>query len=123
MTLDRIVETLVGLGIPGLLLLLIIFFVGPVGAAALTTALAALGGPLGMLGGIAVLLLLTLVSKGLATYGIEKIFRRVVDGLREKGTTKEEVLAYIERLKISRTLKLKLRTYILEHWCEALPQP
>lgn len=55
---DRLVSKIAALGVPGLVLLVAMSATGYAGAAALTTALAALGGPLGMLGGIAVLGLL-----------------------------------------------------------------
>jgi hypothetical protein len=76
--LDKIVARLVALGIPGLVLVSIVYFVGPAGGATIITALALLGGPLGMMGGIAVLVLSVLVSKVLAEYGFEKVFVAVL---------------------------------------------
>ena len=58
---DKLVDKIVALGVPGLVLLIAMSATGWAGAAALTTALAALGGPLGMLGGIAVLGMLSLI--------------------------------------------------------------
>jgi hypothetical protein len=49
---QRVVESLVALGVPGLVLLVAVATSGFAGAAALTTGLATLGGPLGMVGGI-----------------------------------------------------------------------
>ena len=60
---------------------------GWAGAAALTTALAVLGGLFGMLGGIALLGILGLISKGLSDYGFEAIFRAIVDELRRRGNS------------------------------------
>lgn len=45
---DQIVDKIAALGVPGLVLLVAMAFTGWAGAAALTTALAALGGSLGM---------------------------------------------------------------------------
>lgn len=108
---DKVVDKIAAMGVPGLVLLVAMAATGWVGAAAVTTALAALGGPLGMLGGIAVLGVLGLISKGLTEYGFEKIFIATVDRLREEGTSKEDIKAKIEEYPISRELKLK----ILDH--------
>lgn len=53
---DRIVNKIAGLGVPGIMLMVAISMTGLSGAAAITAALALLG-PGGMLGGIAFLLL------------------------------------------------------------------
>ena len=42
MPLDKVIEKVVALGVPGLVLVIVIAAVGPVGAAAITTALATL---------------------------------------------------------------------------------
>lgn len=106
---DKLVSKIVALGVPGLVLLIAISATGFVGAAALTTALAALGGPLGMLGGIAVLGLLVLISGGLSKYGFDKIYEAVVKKLLEKGETKESILKKIGNYPISKDLKRKLK--------------
>src|SRR5690242_20926998 len=59
---QKTVSNLVGLGIPGLILLAVIATTGYAGAAAITTALATLGGPFGMLGGIAALVAMGFAS-------------------------------------------------------------
>lgn len=109
---DKIVDKIVALGVPGLVLLVAMAATGWVGAAATTTALAALGGPLGMLGGIAVLILLALISKGLATYGFEKIFVATVRKLHEKDVPKQEIGKKIQSYPISKGLKLKINHYL-----------
>ena len=52
---DKLVSFLVGLGVPGLVLVVAVYVAGVAGGAAIVVALATLGGPLGMLGGIALL--------------------------------------------------------------------
>lgn len=59
---DYIVQKIVALGIPGIVLLVAMAASGWAGAAAITTALATLGGPFGMIGGIAMLGVLVIVS-------------------------------------------------------------
>ena len=106
---DKLVSKIAALGVPGLVLLVAMSATGYAGAAALTTALAALGGPLGMLGGIAVLGLLVLISGGLSKYGFDKIYEAVVKKLLEKGETKESIIKKIENYPISKDLKRKLK--------------
>lgn len=115
-SLDKLVARIVALGIPGLVLLIAIIVAGPSGGAAIVAALAALGGPVGMIGGIIVLGLLVLIAQAIAEYGAEAIFVRVVRGLKEKGHTKAEVLKKIDSYLISLSLKLKLREYVEKFW-------
>jgi len=106
---DKIVATVAGLGIPGLVLLVAVSASGFSGAAALTTALAALGGPLGMLGGIALLGVLVVMFRGISKYGFDKIYEAVIKNLLEKGETKDSILEKIENYPISKDLKRKLK--------------
>lgn len=76
--------------------------------AAITTGLAALGGPLGILGGIGVLGLSVLISQSITKYGFEKIYHSTLNKLIEKGETKENIKKKIKKYPISKSLKLKL---------------
>ncbi|MGJ3248449.1 MAG: hypothetical protein ACFE0I_20500 [Elainellaceae cyanobacterium] len=109
---DQIADKLAALGVPGLVLLVAMAVTGWAGAAAITTALAILGGPFGMLGGIAVLGILGLISKGLADYGFEAIFKATVEELRKKGKSKADIEQEINSYPISRDLKLKIQDYL-----------
>ncbi len=109
---DQLVDKIAALGVPGLVLLVAMGVTGWTGAAALTTALALLGGPLGMLGGIALLGILGLISKGLSNYGFEAIFRATVDELRRKGKSKDDIEQEVESYPVSRDLKLKIKDYL-----------
>ncbi|HOX44555.1 MAG TPA: hypothetical protein PK668_13225 [Myxococcota bacterium] len=91
--LDRIVDKIVGLGVPGLVLLIAVYVGGYAGGAALVAALAALGGPLGMIGGIALLGILVLISKGIADYGFERILRAALMKMRAKGKQKAVIIS------------------------------
>ncbi len=106
---DKIVEKIVGLGIPGLILLVAINVSGYAGAAAITTSLAVLGGPAGMVGGLGVLGFSVYVSMAISKYSFEKIYIRTIEGLLDKGETKESIKSKIENYPISRSLKLKLK--------------
>src|SRR5437588_10369307 len=109
--LDKIVALLVGFGIPGLVLLVAVATAGVAGGAAVVVALAVLGGPLGMLGGIALLGVLLVISKALTEYGLEVILRRLLAGLKQKGHSKADILKTIDSYPISRGLKAKLREH------------
>ena len=116
---DKIVSKIVALGVPGLVLLLAIGATGYVGAASITTALCAIG-PFGMIGGIATLGLIGLLSQAISEYGFEKIFVQVVKELVKKGETKESILLKINSYKISKSLKLKLKDILEENWNDEL---
>lgn len=109
---DRIVDKIAALGVPGLVLLVAMAVSGFAGAAAVTAALAALGGPLGMLGGIAVLILLALISKGLAKYGFEALFKATVERLRKNGISKSDIKQKIQNYPISKSLKANINQYL-----------
>lgn len=87
----KAVSTLVGLGVPGLILLAVMATTGFAGAAAITTALAAFGGPFGMLGGITALIAMGIASKALTSYGFPKIAEAVVRGLIANGESKVSI--------------------------------
>ena len=107
-----VVEIITGLGVPGLVLLVAMSVSGWAGAAAITTALATLGGPLGMLGGITLLGGLVLIASAIPRFGFWEIFKRVLENLKEQGKTNEEILREIDGYPIANELKQKLRDYI-----------
>lgn len=113
---NEFVKFIAGLGIPGLVLTVAMGVVGFSGAAAITSALALLGGPLGMLGGIGALGALGVFSWKLTQYGFERVYKAVVDELRRQGKTKEEVIRTIRGYLITQSLKEQLIGYIQEHW-------
>lgn len=108
---DKLVSKIAALGVPGLVLMTAIGATGLAGGAAITTALVALG-PGGILGGIATLGIIGLISEGIAQYGIDTIFSAVVKELYRKGETKEQLLQKIGRYPISKDLKRKLKEYV-----------
>jgi hypothetical protein len=108
---NEVVNKLAALGVPGLVLLVAIATSGAAGGAAIVAALATLGGPLGMLGGIAVLGIIGLVAQGVSQYGVEALFKGVVERLRAGGKSHDDIRVEIERYPITRGLKRAL----LEH--------
>jgi uncharacterized membrane protein len=109
---DKIVDKIAALGVPGLVLVVAMQVTGWAGAAALTAGLALLGGPFGMLGGIALLGVLALIAQGLATYGFEALFKAIVDELERKGESKFEIEREIESYPISQDLKQKIKDHL-----------
>ncbi|MFN5515743.1 MAG: hypothetical protein ACK5CA_13645 [Cyanobacteriota bacterium] len=109
---DKIVDKIAALGVPGLVLLVAMAVTGWTGAAAITTALALLGGPFGMLGGIAVLGIMGLVSQGIAQYGFPEIFKAVVYQLYTNGMSKESILKEVSWYPISDELKKQISDYL-----------
>ena len=105
---DKVVSTIVGLGAPGLVLLVAMAASGWAGGAAIVTALAILGGPLGMLGGLALLGVLVLISRALARYGLEKIFVAAVRKMEEEGMSRMEIIKKVRSYPISKDLKYRI---------------
>ena len=106
---DKIISKIIALGIPGLVLLMVVASGGLAGGAALVAALAVLGGPLGMAGGIVALGLLVLIANAISEYGFEALYERTVAGLRAKGVSDADILRAIDKYPISRALKLSLK--------------
>ena len=107
---DEIAKKLAGLGLPGVIIL--ILAVTSAGSnAAIVAALTAIGGPLGILGGIGFLGLTTVVGDRVAAYGIEAIIKAVYS---ERLKTESETLLIkeIEELPISDELKAKLKDHL-----------
>ncbi len=112
-SIDSIADKIAALGVPGLVLVVTMALTGYAGAAALTTALAALGGPFGMLGGIALLGLLALIAKALAEVGFEALFRAVLNRLRAKGLTIPQISEAVDGYWfVSARLRDKLKRYL-----------
>lgn len=82
---------------------------GLAGGAVVTTALAMLGGPFGMVGGLVALGVLTLIADAVSKYGIEAVLIATFNARREQGVALEEIHQEIDSLWLSDELKLKLK--------------
>ena len=80
---------------------------GLYGAAAITTALAALG-PFGMVGGIATLGVIGLATEAISELGFSAVFFGIVKQLYKQGESKQSIQKKIQTYPISTSLKLKL---------------
>ncbi|MCV3217239.1 hypothetical protein OGM63_27640 [Plectonema radiosum NIES-515] len=108
---DEVVRKVAILGLPGVLLVVTMAATGFAGAAAMTTALAALGGPFGMIGGITVLGIAGLVADALSKYGIDGLLTGIYLERKNK-EPKEKLCKEINDLPISSDMKRKLREVI-----------
>lgn len=111
-----IISIIVALGVAGIILMVAIETAGVAGAAAVVVALAALGGPLGMMGGIAVLGLIVLINKKFAEMGFDALFEKALKGLRDSGKTKEQVFEEIDTYAIPDNLKRAVRGWVEGSW-------
>lgn len=109
--LDEVVSNLAGLGVPGLVLLVVVETSGYAGAAAVAAALAALG-PGGVVGGAVTLVLVGLVTRGVAEHGFGVVLQRVLDELFADGESKETLLEQVDGYPVSRRLKAVVREHI-----------
>ncbi|MEH2307096.1 hypothetical protein [Nostoc sp.] len=107
---DDIVKKLAGLGLPGVILVILTVTTGGSSAAVAAT-LTALGGPFGIVGGIALLGLVTLVGDTVTGYGIEAILKGIYTE-RSKTESVIFLLKEIQGLPITEELKLKLKNQL-----------
>lgn len=108
---DEVIRKVAALGLPGVMLVITMTATGYFGAAAITTALAALGGPFGMLGGIGVLGVMALVADALSKYGIDA-FLAGIYLKRSETEPKENLCSEIDNLPVSWDLKFKLKALL-----------
>ncbi|MEM7556986.1 MAG: hypothetical protein AAF378_23430 [Cyanobacteria bacterium P01_A01_bin.84] len=96
---DELIKKIAALGLPGVTLVVVMASTGLSGAAAITAALAFLGGPGGMLGGIAVLGLTGLITDALAKVGLEDLLTGVYC-LRRQSEPHGKLLEEIDTLSL-----------------------
>lgn len=108
---EKLISKLAALGVPGLVLLIAVSTSGYVGAAAIVSALSALG-PGGIIGGIVTLGLIGLITHGLVEYGVDALSSALVKELLKKGETKQSILEKIKKYPISKSLKSQLREQV-----------
>jgi hypothetical protein len=110
--LDKAVSAIASVGVPGLVFLIVMGTSGLAGAAAMTFALSALGGPLGMAGGIAVLVGSPLVLWALSRYGWKKVAEMVIGKMVSEGRSKEAIWAEAQKMPISKGLKREVKALL-----------
>ncbi len=109
---DKAIQAIAALGVPGLILLVTMGIVGWTGAAAITAALAVLGGPFGMLGGVALLGVMVMISGAITRYGLQNLALGVINEMKARGRTKADILEEMKKYPLSGDLKRKLIEYL-----------
>ncbi|MEH1785230.1 hypothetical protein [Nostoc sp.] len=107
---DEIVKKLAGLGLPGVILV-ILLIASEGSSAAVAAIITAWGGPFGIVGGIALLGLITVVGDTIAGYGIEAILKGIY-AERSKNESVIVLLKEIQDLSITEELKSKLKNLL-----------
>jgi len=110
---DELVNRLAGLGVAGLVLVGLVATSSYAGAVAITTTLAFLGGPFGMMGGVVMLTLIASISSMIAKVGVEKLAKAVIKKLKDKGKSEDCLIEEINNFPmITQSLKAQLREYV-----------
>lgn len=110
---DEFCEKLASIGIPALIFLGAMSITGLAGAAAVTAALAALGGPVGMIGGVVVLITLGGGISIISKYGVTQIMIEVSKKIMKKeGLSKEDMFNKIDSYPITKSLKARIKSEI-----------
>ena len=107
---DEFIRKAAGIGLPAVVLLITMATTGLAGAAAVTTALAALG-PGGMIGGIVLLGIIGLAGDMLAKYGLDVLLVAIYQE-RLKTEKRQALCQEIKGLWITDDLKRRLKEVI-----------
>ncbi|MFB2836853.1 hypothetical protein [Floridanema evergladense] len=117
---DEVARRIASLGLPGVMLAVALSIAGGMGlagAAAITTALAMLGGPLGMMGGIGVLLAATAIGEAVSRYGIQAVLVATYLERRRQGEPCHRLCQEISTLWISEELRREISRQIRLSGC------
>lgn len=108
LSVDSFIELVGGLSLPGLAFVLLCKTSGLAGAAAMTSTLALLGGPTGMIGGILGFGGAVILMKYISKYGADKVAEMYIKNLYKKGETKATIIHKINHWPLTADLKRKL---------------
>ncbi|XSG74022.1 hypothetical protein ACP8Y2_17745 [Herpetosiphon llansteffanensis] len=109
--LEKIARKLASLGLPGVVFVVVLStqgLLGLSGAAAITSTLSFLGGPVGMIGGISLLVLLVPVGEILGKYGLEKVLLAIYQERMKQGTSLTKITNEIKKIGVSESLQAKI---------------
>lgn len=110
---DEILDKAAGLGVGGIILAYVIATTGLTGVYALTAALSALGFGFGMVGGIVVLGIASMLSALIAKKGIDYIACEITKRVVANGTSKAAIIKKLNefpwKVVCSKSLRLKIK--------------
>ncbi|MDE6705657.1 MAG: hypothetical protein K2J81_07095 [Treponemataceae bacterium] len=110
---DEFCEKLASIGIPALIFLAVMNTTGFAGAAAITTALAAFGGPVGMFGGVVALITMGGGMSIISRYGISKVMiESSKKYMKKNNLSKQEMFDKIDSYHITKSLKARIKSEI-----------
>jgi hypothetical protein len=107
---DEIVKKIAGLGLPGILIVIVTAASGGSNVAVVAI-ITSLGQPFGLLGGLGLLGLLSVVGDAIAGYGIENLLKLIYTE-RRKTESVRSLLQEIKNLPISDELKIRLKNHL-----------
>ena len=111
---DKVVNALAALGVPGAIFAIVLSLAPVSGGAAIMWALAAIG-PGGAIAGLGILLTVGWFSRGVADSSAEKIAIAVTKKVMKKEKlTKEQMVKRVKKYKISKNLKRRIIGYIYD---------
>ncbi|NEO97874.1 MAG: hypothetical protein F6K58_04030 [Symploca sp. SIO2E9] len=104
---DEVVKKVAALGLPGVILVIAMATSGAMGSTGLVSTITGLGGPLGLVGGLAFLGLMTGVGDVISGYGIDAILTAVYEE-RKKKENLSSLRKEVKELPISENLRSTL---------------
>lgn len=105
---DKIIDKLAPLGVPGLIFLVLMSFSPWAGGAAIMSTLSLLGGPFGAIAGLGVLGVFSLYGKKISAFGYNRIIILLIDRMKKQGKRTDEIMQEIQKFPISGDLKNKI---------------
>ena len=109
---DRIIDKLAPLGVPGLIFLVLMSFSPWAGGAAIMSTLALLGGPFGAIAGLGVLGVFSIYGKKISAFGYNRVIVLLIDRMKKQGKSADEIIQEIQKFPISDELKNKITNKI-----------
>ena len=103
--LDKIIDKISFLGVPGLVFLVLMSFSPWAGGAAIMSTLSILGGPFGAIAGIGVLMVFSKYGSKISSLGYNKVITMVIDRMRKNGKTRDEIVGKSTGFQLAKNLR------------------
>lgn len=110
---DKVIDKISFLGVPGLIFLVLMSFSPWTGGAAIMSTLSVLGGPFGAVAGLGVLLVFSRYGSKISALGYNRVILLVIDRMKKQGKSTDNIVKEIQKFPISEELKNKITDKIL----------